>query len=160
MRITYRNKSVRNYWQQRWDAVSIDDAMENEHTYPLCCALSILSASSKETAKILEAGCGTGRILIRLAADGFDVVGIDFIPTAIKKIKERAPSIQAEVGDITKLRFKDNTFSHVLAFGLYHNFDMEMMTAALRETARVMQPNGLICMSFRADNLQNKINDY
>merc|ERR1712224_143395 len=66
---------------------------------------------------------------------------------------------QAEVGDITNLKFDDNTFTHILAFGLYHNFEIDIMKSALVETRRVLQEEGTLCASFRADNLQNSLND-
>ncbi len=68
--------------------------------------------------KILEAGCGAGRILRYYHDRGYDIIGIDFIDVAISKLKEIDPTLQAEVGDITSLGFADQSFRYVLAFGL------------------------------------------
>ncbi|OYT64144.1 hypothetical protein B6U74_05870 [Candidatus Bathyarchaeota archaeon ex4484_205] len=40
--------------------------------------------------KILELGCGTGRILVPLAKFGYKYYGLDISPTYIRKAEERA----------------------------------------------------------------------
>ena len=159
MRKTYRNKNVKNYWLDRWDGVLVDNAMQNKSKYPLKCSLDILENVSKENAIILEAGCGTGRLLRYFHENQYNITGIDFAENAIIKIQDLNLDLKAEVGDICDLRFKNETFTHVLAFGLYHNFEENMLNKALIETHRVMKINGVLCASFRADNIQNWIND-
>lgn len=159
MRKTYRKHGVQDYWQKRWDAVSVDAPMQNAKKYPLNCSLQAIGRTAVTDLRILEAGCGTGRLLRYFHDRGYDIIGIDFIDGAIKKILALNAGYRAEVGDITNLRFVDSSFSHVLAFGLYHNFEEVMMQSALDETYRVLQNNGVLCASFRADNIQNYIND-
>ena len=159
MRITYRNQTSFDYWDSRWRSVEADQPMENTRKYPLICALKILKGCHVERTRILEAGCGTGRLLRYFHHNGFNIIGIDFIPNAIEKILSLKENLQAEVGDITNLKFDDNTFTHILAFGLYHNFEFDIMKSALVETHRVLQEEGTLCASFRADNLQNSLND-
>jgi len=159
MRRTYRSQNPHEYWNSRWDSVDFDAPMQNSNKYPLSCSLDILDGYPVKDAYILEAGCGTGRILRYLHDRGYNIVGIDFIKTAIDKIHSLNLNLKAEFGDITNLRFKKNTFTHVLSFGLYHNFEVEPMKIALVETHRVLQPGGFLCASFRADNLQNYLID-
>lgn len=130
--------------------------MENASAYPLKYAqMTVLDKSGK----ILEAGCGAGRILRYYHNRGYDIVGIDFVEVAIRKLKEIAPTLQAEVGDVTNLRFAEQSFRYVLAFGLYHNLEYGLDKAVL-ETHRVLEKNGVVCASFRADNLQTRLTDY
>ena len=117
MRITYRDKDTKTYWQQRWDSTAIDDEMKNTNVYPLKYALKYLS---KKKCKILEAGCGAGRILRYFHNKNYDIVGIDYIKSAIEKLRTLDSSLNITFGDITDLKFDDNTFDHILAFGLYH----------------------------------------
>ena len=35
MRITYRDHSVKDYWNSRWDDIPADQPMENHLVYPL-----------------------------------------------------------------------------------------------------------------------------
>lgn len=130
--------------------------MENASAYPLKYAQMTVSDKS---GKILEAGCGVGRILRYYHNQGCDIVGIDFVEVAIRKLKEIDPTLQAEVGDVTNLRFRELSFKYVLAFGLYHNLEHGLDKAVL-ETHRVLEENGVVCASFRADNLQTRLTDY
>jgi SAM-dependent methyltransferase len=157
MRITRRSKYIRNYWEDRWSSVPADQPMENSHVYPLRYAL--MTIRSKH-GKILEAGCGAGRILRYYKDRGYDIVGMDFIEEVVQKLRITDPQLKVHVGNITHLGYRDETFRFVLAFGLYHNLEIPRLCIAVRETYRVLEPKGRVCASFRADNVQTRINDW
>lgn len=156
MRITFRSANNKDYWTKRWDDIPADAPMENLDVYPLKYAQMTVK---DKAGKILEAGCGAGRILRYYHDRGYDIIGIDFIDVAISKLKEIDPTLQAEVGDITHLKIADQSFKYVLAFGLYHNLQ-DGLDKAIWETYRVLEKGGLVCASFRADNIQTKLTDY
>jgi ubiquinone/menaquinone biosynthesis C-methylase UbiE len=156
MRITYRAHGVKEYWTARWEDIPADTPMENAEVYPLKYAEM---AVQDKTGRILEAGCGAGRILRYYHDRSYDIVGMDFIDVAIKKLKETDPSLNVEVGDITNLSYPDSSFKYVLAFGLYHNLE-HGLEKAIRETHRVMKAGGAVCASFRADNIQTRLTDW
>lgn len=156
MRITYRYADNKNYWAKRWGDIPADLPMENKNAYPL--KYSELTVT-ETTGAILEAGCGAGRILRYYHNNGYNIVGFDFIDVAIDKLKQADPSLNVEVGDITALRFEDNAFDYVLAFGLYHNLE-QGLEQAVAETHRVLRQNGKVCASFRADNIQTRLTDW
>lgn len=58
-------------------------------------------------AKALDLGCGTGRFTVELARRGWDVVGVDIVPTAVELAQQRvhAAGVPASVvlGDVTRL---------------------------------------------------------
>ena len=105
MRITYRTRDVKEYWAARWSDIPADDPMGNRDAYPLKYA-EMAVASTKT--KILEAGCGAGRILRYYHEREYNIVGIDYIDVAIEKLRLVDSSLQVEVGDITNLRFEDS----------------------------------------------------
>ena len=156
MRITYRKSVNKDYWAKRWGDIPADLPMENKSVYPLKYAE--LTVRDK-TGKILEAGCGAGRILRYYHNHGYDILGFDFIDVAIEKLRQADSSLQAEVGDITNLRFADESFDYVLAFGLYHNLE-QGLEAAVAETSRILRSGGRVCASFRADNIQTRLTDW
>ncbi len=156
MRITYRYKNNKDYWQKRWDQIPADEAMTNEAIYPLKYAN--ICIDTKES-KILEAGCGNGRILRYYHNNGYNITGFDFIKTSIEKLKAVDSSLNAEVGDITKLKYKNNSFDYILAFGLYHNLQNNL-DDAISETYRILTSSGKVCASFRADNIQTRLTDW
>ncbi len=155
MRITYRRRNNKEYWTKRWDNIPADYSMENRGAYPLKFAELTVQPNG---GRILEAGCGAGRILRYYADRGYDIVGIDIIKGAVCKLKEIDSTLEVETGDITNLRFEDESFRYVLAFGLYHNLQHNL-DKAVKETFRIIEPGGKVCASFRADNLQTLFTD-
>lgn len=158
MRITYRYANNKNYWTERWANIPVDSSMENANKYPL--KYSEMMINNDKSGKILEAGCGAGRILKYYHNRGFSITGFDFIPEVIEKLKINDPSLNVEVGDITNLNYESGSYKYVFAFGLYHNLNMPMIKKAILETKRILEKNGEVCASFRADNIQNRINDF
>jgi len=156
MRITYRSQHNRDYWEDRWNNVNVDKKMENKDVYPLKYAEMTLNDGK---GNILEAGCGAGRIVRYYKDQGWEIKGIDFIASVIDKLKTEDPELDVELGDITNLRFDDGAFKYLFAFGLYHNLE-NGLEKALNESARVLETNGKLCASFRADNIQTKLVDY
>lgn len=78
-------------------------------------------ASRLEPCKAITLGCGVGRETIYLANKGFEVTGVDFSPTAIKKARRRAEAAGVDVpfivDDLTDLRHVTGTYDLVTDFG-------------------------------------------
>jgi len=76
-------------------------------------------------ARVLDVGCGAGRHSLYLQEKGFDVLGIDVSPLAIKVCKLRGLK-QAKVMSIEDLDFKPNSFDTIIMmgnnFGLFGSF--------------------------------------
>lgn len=157
MRITYRSHGGnRAYWHKRWDAIPADAGELNLVRYPGRYAENVIRTTS---GMILEAGCGAGRVLLYYHRRGQHIIGMDFIPAILHKIRDVNPTVPLAGADILKLPFADRAFSAVLAFGVYHNLE-HGFSDALAETKRVLAPRGVLCASIRADNLQNRIGDW
>lgn len=99
---------------------------------------------------IVEFGCGSGRILLPIAQDGFDVTGVDNSPTMLRRLEERMTnvfrgSIAPVLADLRQsLPLPDDTFG-VGIFSLnalMHLETQEAQVFALREAARVLDPRG------------------
>jgi SAM-dependent methyltransferase len=54
-------------------------------------------------ARVLDAGCGTGRVAIRLAELGYDVVGVDLDASMLAMAREEAPELDWRVADLAVL---------------------------------------------------------
>ena len=156
MRITYRSKNNYEYWRKRWTEIDADEPMINDDYYPLKYSNMIISDKNE---KILEAGCGAGRILRHYHNKKYNIVGIDFILEAVEKLKGVDKSLNVQYGDILNLKFEDKYFDKILAFGLYHNFQTDKLKRSIDETYRVLKKGGKVCASFRADNIQEFIVD-
>ena len=71
--------------------------------------------------KVLDVGCGAGRVSLYLQKKGFDVLGVDVSPLAIRVCKMRGLK-NARVMSITKLSSKLGIFGTVMMFG--NNFGL------------------------------------
>lgn len=101
---------------------------------------------------ILELGCGTGRVLLPLAAEGYRVTGVDLSPAmlAVAQAAVEEQGVAGRValleGDIRSLAgLPDGQFA--LAFSAINSFlhleTQEDQLAALGAIARCLRPGGL-----------------
>ena len=158
VRISYRaHGGALEYWQHRWDAVAIDSGTINLARYPGLYAERAIN-TARPNGPVLEAGCGAGRILRHYHEGGVQIIGLDFIASVLTAIHREDPTVPLIAGNITSLPFAEETFSAVLAFGLYHGLETGLQ-AAMAATRRVLKRDGLLCASMRLDNLQNRVTD-
>jgi SAM-dependent methyltransferase len=71
-------------------------------------------------ARVLDAGCGTGRVAGRLAELGYDCVGVDADASMLAVARQSAPTVQWEHADLAELSGADlgrMPFDLVLAAG-------------------------------------------
>ena len=101
--------------------------------------------------KIIELGAGLGRDTIFFAKNSIHVEALDYSPSAIKVINEKAEKqnlsnyISTKIFDIRKkIPFKDNSvdacFSHMLYCMALTNIELESLN---NEICRVLKPNGI-----------------
>ena len=100
------SREIRDFKLNNFDewATIYDDVYQNlNHDIPFYLQQAVISGGP-----ILELGCGTGRISISLASQGFEVVGIDISGAMVEKAKEKA----LEQGPLPHLSFyeKDMRF--------------------------------------------------
>jgi cyclopropane fatty-acyl-phospholipid synthase-like methyltransferase len=99
---------------------------------------------------VLDAGCGTGEHALFAAAQGLDVVGIDFAPTAIKLAQEKAAArglaARFAVWDALDLPRFGERFDTVLDCGLFHVFDDEPRSQYVASLAGVVNDGGRVYM--------------
>ncbi|MGD8752588.1 MAG: class I SAM-dependent methyltransferase [Anaerolineales bacterium] len=79
--------------------------------------------------RAITLGCGVGRETIYLAKNGFDVIGLDFSPTAIKRARRRAQAEGVQISfvldDLTNLQHVSGTFDLITDFGAFSDLSQE-----------------------------------
>lgn len=99
---------------------------------------------SEKKYKILDSGCGNGRVSAILARQGHKVVGVDINKSEIDYAKSIHHNIRFLVGDSTALSFKDAEFDHIITLGLLGGVDKPTRIKILSECYRVLKPGGYI----------------
>ena len=96
--------------------------------------------------RVLDAGCGTGENALYLAGLGFDVWGIDTVPSAIKKAKDKAKKrgtiVNFLVSEALKLQSLKNKFDTIIDCGLFHVFSDEERPLYAESLSSALHPGG------------------
>jgi ubiquinone/menaquinone biosynthesis C-methylase UbiE len=93
---------------------------------------------------VLEVGCGTGLVLMRIRDFARSAKGVDLSPGMLEKAKARGLDVQ--LGSATDLPFESNQFDVTCSFKvLAHVPEIEK---ALSEMARVTRPGGVVLAEF------------
>jgi SAM-dependent methyltransferase len=117
----------------------------------------------RNTAEILDIGCGGGRTVHRLAAlpPGGKVIGLDYSPASVAASREfnakeiEAGQVRIELGSVAALPFADSTFDIVTAVETHYYWPD--LPANVRDILRVLKPGGtcaLIAETYRGGPLR------
>lgn len=95
--------------------------------------------------RALDLGCGEGVYATYLAQQGYDVVGIDFVPAALAAARQRAEQAGVEVtlheGDVVAYE-PSAPFDLVLDSGCLHHLPREKISAYRRRLDEWLVPGG------------------
>jgi SAM-dependent methyltransferase len=95
-------------------------------------------------AATLEVGCGEGRVARDLAARGHRVTAVDASPTLLSAAAAADPEGRYVLADAAELPFDEASFDLVVAYNSL--MDVQDMPGAVREAARVLRPDGHLCV--------------
>jgi ubiquinone/menaquinone biosynthesis C-methylase UbiE len=107
----------------------------------------------KDDSLFLDAGCGDCTHSIQLATRGFSVQAVDISGPALDMartaVKERnlGDRIKIESGDLTGLRFPDESFDIIVCWGVLMHIPPPGLESAIREMARVLRKGGILVIS-------------
>lgn len=98
--------------------------------------------------RILDIGSGYGRVAIPIAKAGFDITGIDISDNLIREARRRAKEVgisaKFDVGNMTKLPYKDESFTKIISTWNAFNelLTKKEQSKTLDEVFRVLRPGG------------------
>ncbi|MFD5470750.1 class I SAM-dependent methyltransferase [Streptomyces sp. NPDC127105] len=107
-------------------------------------------------ARVLDAGCGTGRVMIRLAELGYDCVGVDLDASMLAVARKQAPGLpwfQADLAAFEPGRLGvPADFDLVVAAGnILPLLAAGTEAAVVGRLAAVLRPGGLLVAGFGLD---------
>jgi len=100
--------------------------------------------------RVLDAGCGTGRVAIELARHGIEVVGVDVDAAMLETARTRAPELEWRLGDLATDPLGDSSFDvAVLAGNVLIFVAPGTERAVLANVARAVHPGGRCIAGFQ-----------
>lgn len=115
---------------------------------PLVRGRLVADVAARRPDAVLEVGCGTGSVAVRLAAalPESAVTGLDADPEALGIARRKDPHARVtwEHGSATELAFAGASFDAVVASLLLHHLRRDDKLRALREAARVLRADGTL----------------
>lgn len=114
--------------------------------HPLAAGLRALVESGLEPGRALDIGCGTGDNCVYLAQHGWQVTGIDYVETAVRRARAKMSAAGVEVtvrrADATRLRSEGvgTGFDLIVDNGCLHGMSDGDRDAYVREVTAVAGP--------------------
>jgi 2-polyprenyl-3-methyl-5-hydroxy-6-metoxy-1,4-benzoquinol methylase len=103
---------------------------------------------------VLDIGCGTGEHALFFAGEGYEVWGIDSVPLAIQKAKEKAAErglkVHFLVMNVLDLPSLNRKFDTATDSGLFHTLSDENRRVFVNNLAAILSPAGkyfMLCFS-------------
>ncbi len=108
-------------------------------------------AAIKDSDRILDLGCGNGRISEYISdSTGAEVYGVDYIPEAIEQARSRTKSkehrLKFSVGNLDRIEFPDGYFDLVISIDtLYMPNDLG---STIGQMKRILKPSGAMAVYY------------
>lgn len=111
----YTFDSITDFFDKRYKAG--EEVLAEKKLYAVDLLEKTIPSNSDKSVKVLDIGCGSGRITTMLSDKGYDVTGTDISEVAIQKLEERG--IHGIVHDVKdKLPFDDGEFDVIFSTDL------------------------------------------
>jgi SAM-dependent methyltransferase len=122
---------------------------------PFGCAEILAAAGGAQ--RVLDAGCGSGRLTVAIALTGAEVTGVDTNASQLEVARGRADAAGVELtlleADYSALPFDDSSFDAVVSRLAVMASDDAVAT--LRELARMLEPGGRLVTALWASPDEN-----
>ncbi|MGH7698363.1 MAG: class I SAM-dependent methyltransferase [Candidatus Dormibacteria bacterium] len=106
--------------------------------------------ASLSPARVLDAGCGTGRVGLELARRGIEVVGVDADPEMLGVARRLAPQLDWRLGDLSSTALPAAAFDVIVMAGNVMIFLQAGTEAAvLSNLAPALAPGGSLVAGFQ-----------
>ena len=108
------------------------------------------AVTSGEDPRVLDAGCGTGRMSRYLADRGCQVSGVDLSPGMVAMARRDHPDLAFTVGSLTDLPYADDRFAGVMLWYSIIHTPPAGQARIFAEAARVLRPGGHLLVGFQS----------
>ncbi|HEX4429878.1 MAG TPA: class I SAM-dependent methyltransferase [Frankiaceae bacterium] len=114
---------------------------------------NLVTALAATGSRVLDAGCGTGRVALRLRELDYECVGVDLDPSMLEVARGRGPEIPWYEADLAALRLPDEAaFDLIVAAGNIMPLLAEGTGPAVAANlAALLVPGGVLVAGFGLD---------
>ena len=114
--------------------------------------LDRFAASVRGMEPVCDMGCGPGQVARYLHERGVEVCGVDLSPAMVERASGLTSGVEFRQGDMLALDVPDRTWAGITAFYSLIHIPRADLERALCELCRVLQPGGLLLVSFHIGN--------
>jgi len=138
--------TVYGEWAEQYDTDLID---EMGYVAPAIAAQLLQGYLEDQSAKILDAGCGTGLVGAGLHQKGYrNLEGFDYSAQMLEKAKDKEVYNKLHQGDLTgRLDLPANSYDAIISVGTFTCGHVG--PEAFDELIRITKPGGLLCFTVR-----------
>jgi SAM-dependent methyltransferase len=106
----------------------------------------VVARLARPGGRILELGCGVGRVTGPLVERGFDVTAVDESAAMLARLADRVPGARAVVGPIEDLDLGETFDVVLLGSFLVHAGDLDVRRGLLATCRRHVAPDGVVLL--------------
>ena len=133
-------KTIENY-----NLTAEDFSRTRRYVWP---GFESLAQYAEPNDKVLDLGCGNGRLLDLLRDKKINYIGVDNSAALITLAQKRYPAADFRIGDALKISFASNYFDKIYSVAVLHHIPSEELRLEfLEEVKRVLRPGGLLILT-------------
>ena len=114
-----------------------------------------LAAQNLQGSRVLDLGTGPATQAMNLARRGFDVIGTDISPSAIRKAKAASKAaglkIEFRVDDILRSKLEESLVDVIVDRGVFHVLPPEKRSVYVETVHRILRPQGWLLLKCFSD---------
>lgn len=131
--------------RQDYEKIAEDYSLKRRFTWP---GLEKVNDYVKNGDRILDWGCGHGRLLLVFKNKKIEYIGADFSSKILKIAKKNFPEHEFRLLNELSLPFSDNFFNVICCIAAFHHIPShELRLKLLKEFSRTLKKNGFLILT-------------
>src|SRR3989338_2127374 len=136
--------------KKQWNEVYVNDNFTKKPQRNLPQIANFFKLNN--ISRILDLGCGSGRNIVYLAKEGFEMYGLDISSEGVHKtklwLKKEGVNASLKVRSMYgKLPYQKNYFDAIMCIRTLNHGTIQDIRKAISEIKRILKPNGFIYLT-------------